>query len=93
MTYLGFSDALYMPLLLFFTQYILRLLDTANIEFHFVIYCDPYVDRQIHTYLNIACISDNSVKSDLKIYLSILIQSFVICRFFREGRTERNTVA
>ena len=62
-----------MPLLLFFTQYILRLLDTANMEFvnrflHLVINCDTYVDRQIHTYLIIACISDISVESDLKFY-------------------------
>ena len=74
MTYLGFSAALYMPLLLFFTQYILRLFDTANMEFvnmilYLVINCDPCVDRQIHTDLIIACISDISVKSDLKVYL------------------------
>ena len=73
MTNLGFSAALYMPLLLFFTQCILRLLDTANMEFvnmflHLVINCDHCVDRQIHTYLIITCISDVSVESDLKFY-------------------------
>ena len=36
---------------------------------HLLINCDPCVDRQIHTYLIIACISDISVKSDLKFYL------------------------
>ena len=66
MTYLGSSAALCMPLLLFFTQYILRLLDTTKMEFvnmilHLVIDSDTCVDRQIHTYLIIACISDNSV--------------------------------
>ena len=35
---------------------------------HLVINCDPCVDRQIHTYLIIACISDISVKRDLKFY-------------------------
>ena len=35
---------------------------------HLVINCDPCVDRQIHTYLIIACISDILVKSDLKFY-------------------------
>ena len=35
---------------------------------HLVINCDPWVDRQIHSYLIIACISDSSVKSDLKFY-------------------------
>ena len=35
---------------------------------HLVINCDPCIDRQIHTYLIVACISDISVKSDLKFY-------------------------
>ena len=36
---------------------------------HLVINCDPCVDRQIDTYLITACLSDISVKSDLKFYL------------------------
>ena len=84
MTYLGFSAALYMPLLLFFTQYILRLLDTANMEFvnmflHLVINCDTCVDRQIHTYLIIACISDISVESDLKFYFMGICKDINSC--------------
>ena len=56
MAYLGFSAALYMPIILLFAQYILRLLDTANMEFvnmflRLVIKCDTSVDRQIHTKL------------------------------------------
>ena len=73
MKYLGFSAALHMPLLLFFTKYNFRLLDTANVEFvnmipHLGISCDHCVDHQIHTYLIIACIRDVSDKSDLKFY-------------------------
>ena len=65
---------------------------------HLVMNCDPCVDRQIHTYLIIACISDISVKSDLKFYfvkvfLRILIPMFAICIFFRVDRKERNTMA
>ena len=37
--------------------------------FYLVINCDPCVDRQIHTYLIIACISDISVKSDLRFFV------------------------
>ena len=38
---------------------VLRLLDTANVEFvdmilHLLMNCDPCVDRKIHTYLIIA---------------------------------------
>ena len=90
-----------MALLLFFTQRILRLLDTANMEFvnmilHLVINCDPCVDHQIHSYLIITCISDISVTSDLKFYfmgiLRVLIPIFAICIFFRVERKEKNTV-
>ena len=62
-----------MPLLLLFTQLILRLIDTANMEFvnmilHLVISGYPCVDCHVYTYLIIACISDISVKHDLKFY-------------------------
>ena len=40
----------------------------VNMILHLVISCDPCVDRQIHTYLIIACLNDISVKSDLKFY-------------------------
>ena len=61
---------------------------------HLVIICDPCVDRQIHTYLIIACAGDILVKSDLKFYPSIriLIPMFAICIFFRVDRKERNTM-
>ena len=59
--------------LIFSTQYILRLLDIANMEFvnmilHLVINCVPCVDRQIHSYLIIAGIIDISVKNQPKFY-------------------------
>ena len=63
---------------------------------HLVISCDPCVDRQIPTYLIIACISDISVKIDLKFYFMGICKDintiFAICIFFRVDRKERNTV-
>ena len=47
---------------------IIAYLFTLYMILHLVINCDPCVDHQIHTYLIIACISDISVKSDLKFY-------------------------
>ena len=91
-----------MPLLLFFTQYIFRLLDTANMEFvniflHLVISCDPCVDRQIQTYLIIARISDISEESDLKFYFMGICKNinsnfYHLYISFRVDRKERNTV-
>ena len=69
---------------------------------HLVIICDPCVGRQIHTYLIIACISDISVKSDLKFYYMGICKDINtnFChmyifqnRFFRIDRKEMNTVA
>ena len=93
-TYLGFSAALYMHLLLFFTQYILRLLGTANMQFvnmilHLVIICDPCVDRQSHTYLIIACISDISVKSDLKVYFMDINTNFCHLYIFQSRQKRK----
>ena len=64
---------------------------------HLVSNCDPCIDRHIHTYLIIACISDISVKSDLKFYFMGICKdintNFAICIFFRVDRKERNTMA
>ena len=43
-------------------------MEIANMFLYLVINCDTCVDRQIRTYLIIACISDISVESDLKFY-------------------------
>ena len=43
-------------------------MEFVNTSDPLLIDCDHCVDRQIHTYLIIACISDISVKSDLKFY-------------------------
>ena len=53
---------------------------------HLLISCDPCIDRQIHTYLIMTCISDISVKSDLKFYFmnickDVNIIFFAICIF------------
>ena len=65
--------------------------------FHLVINCGPCVDCQIHTYLFIACISDISVKSNLKFYFMGICKDIntnsAICIFFRVDRKESNTVA
>ena len=77
------------------------MLDTANMEFvnmilHLVIICDPCVDLQIHTYLNIACTSDISVKSDLKFYFMCICKDINtnVCHLYifqsRQKRKEYN---
>ena len=43
-------------------------MELAYMILHLIISCDPCIDRQIHTYLMVTCISDISVKSDLKFY-------------------------
>ena len=43
-------------------------MEFVNMILHLVISCDPCIDRQIHTYQIMACISDVLVKSDLKFY-------------------------
>ena len=43
-------------------------MEFVNMSLHLWINCDTCVDRQIHTYLIIACISDISVERDFKFY-------------------------
>ena len=65
--------------------------------FHLVINCDPCIDRQIHTYLIMTCISDISIKSDLKFYFMSTCKdiNIYVCYLyiFRIDRKEINTVA
>ena len=59
---------------------------------HLVINCDPCVDRQIHTYPIIACISDISVKSDLKFFFMGICTDSNFCHLYsfqsRQNRKE-----
>ena len=43
-------------------------MEYVNMTLHLVINCDLCIDRQIHTYLIIACTSYISVKSGLNFY-------------------------
>ena len=71
-------------------------MEFVSMILHLVISCDPCIGRQIHTYLIIACISDISVKSDLKFYFMGICKDitviFAICIFFKVDRKESNTV-
>ena len=64
---------------------------------YLVINCDTCVDRQIHTYLIITCISDISVKSDLKFYFMSICKdinsNFCHLYIFQSRLKERNIVA
>ena len=67
-------------------------MEFINMILHLVISCDPWVDRQIHIYLIVECISDIFVKSGLKFYFMGIckdINTNFCCLYIFQSRQKR----
>ena len=66
-------------------------MEFLNMILHLLIICESCVDRQIHTYLIIACTSDISVKSDIKFYFMRICKDINtnVCRLYIFQRRQK----